>query len=229
MAQSSTDIAGSLARYVLGGGGLLAILFTIRQLATQHRAHMLEIYRQVFRILDDIRSERHYVQNMHRQALLADEAKEKAEKVFRSFDQLGFLVREGRIPVDIVARSYARPILMAWYQLAPYVIHVRREREQPGHGWEWQNLVYNIVVKGLRANFGVWKGVLQHDNLGTWVECCESVRSEAEDSGGRYELGEYLWYSRSWPSKLWHRFFRSIESIQAEIYHQAEAMDKGSR
>jgi hypothetical protein len=95
--------------------------------------------------------------------------KAKAETVARALDQLGYLVREGIVPLNVVARFYSYPALKCWYQLSPYIGAIRSARKQPGHMWEWENLVREII-NGARKGTGIWKGTLEHDNLGEYAE-----------------------------------------------------------
>jgi hypothetical protein len=92
------------------------------------------------------------------------ENKEKAETVSRALDQLGYLVREGIVPLNLVARFYTVPTLKCWYALCPYVQKIRHDRDQKGHMWEWENLV-NRIVGGASKNKNVWKDASKHDKL----------------------------------------------------------------
>lgn len=96
----------------------------------------------------------------------------KAEAMARALDQLGYLVREGIVPINVVARFYSYPALRCWYQLSPYVGAVRTARRQPGHMWEWENLVRKIIV-GARNGEGIWQGTRQHDNLDEYASKIE--------------------------------------------------------
>ena len=94
------------------------------------------------------------------------EHKKNAEIVARTFDQLGFLVREGVVPLNIIARFHSYPTLRCWYKLSPYLNEVRKRRGQKGHMWEWENLVRK-VMNGAQSDKGIWKGSREHDNLKT--------------------------------------------------------------
>jgi len=170
---------------------LLTIYFSAGVLFTHRRAHLLEVYKHVFTKLDDenVRKARHYVYSLDNVTLRSTVYKEeqwlckkqedmeskkeevelwwanrsKAELICRTFDQLGLLVREGRIPINIIAQFYVYPILRCWYVLSPYIDAVRNERGQPGHMWEFEHLVFRVVIPGLESNSGVWKGILAHD------------------------------------------------------------------
>ena len=80
------------------------------------------------------------------QRMLWQEHKDKAEKVARALDQLGYLVREGIVPLNVVARFYSYPTLKCWYKLSPYIAAIRKDRQQLGHMWEWENLVKKIIA-----------------------------------------------------------------------------------
>jgi hypothetical protein len=92
--------------------------------------------------------------------------------IARALDQLGYLVREGIVPLNVVARFYSYPTLRCWYQLSPYVAAIRVSRKQPGHMWEWENLVWKII-KGARSGAGIWTGALEHDNLRDYAQKIE--------------------------------------------------------
>jgi hypothetical protein len=94
--------------------------------------------------------------------------KGKAELIARALDQLGYLVREGIVPLNVVARFYSYPTLRCWYQLSPYIAAVRLDRKQHGHMWEWENLVKKII-KGAISDCGLWKGTGEHDNLNDYA------------------------------------------------------------
>ena len=178
-------------KIAIGLVGLLTLAFAASQLATQRRAHLFEVYRNMFVMLDDPaeRSARHYVYDIYkveglREKVFNDEMwldpdfepaegnaeqkkwvehKDAAERVCRRFDQLGILVRQGRVPVNLIAQFYTYPIMTCWYVLSPYIRAVRKDRAQPGHMWEFENLVHRIVIPALKKDEGVWKGVFEHD------------------------------------------------------------------
>ncbi len=91
--------------------------------------------------------------------------RDAADTVSRSFDQLGLLVREGAVPLNIIAHFYASPVLRCWYKLQPYVGVERWKRNQNGHLWEWENLVLRIVIPRIKAGNGIWRGISAHDGL----------------------------------------------------------------
>jgi hypothetical protein len=137
------------------------------------RIRLFDIYKTVFEMIDEegMREARHYVQDdMEMDAYSAEKEnwleiespakhrgedwkldKERAERVARAFDRLGLMVREGRVPINMVARFYSRPTLLCWQKLSPYIRTQRQKRKQPGHMWEWENLVFEILIPGLRV------------------------------------------------------------------------------
>jgi hypothetical protein len=169
---------------------------------------LVEVYRNVFEIMDkpQIRIARRFLykyddsnRDQLRSYLATDEnedMKTKVEELVRAFDQLALLVREGQVPVDIVARFYASPAMRCWYILTPYVLAEREYRGQPGHLWEWENLVLRVITPGLRQGGGIWSGVAAHDALGEWAKKAEE---DARDdkfkrwSDGDYTPGTHLW------------------------------------
>ena len=205
---------------ILGGSGLAAFVFTAAQLATRRRAHILELYRQAFSMLDepDMREARNYVTKVmcadayksehwldidaHRSEpdyAVWKEHKKQAEMVGRAFDQLGLLMREGRLPLNILARFYASPALRCWCRLRDYIDATREWRPQPGHFWEWEHLVFEIIIPSLESDRGIWKGVSKHDVL-------ERLREEAKH--GRETLHRDTSYSpsgRTWELGPWYK------------------------
>ena len=181
------DLIADAATVVLALTGLIALPFAAGQLSAGKRAHLLDVYKQTFEMLDrpEIRTARRYVYHelkpdTHKREFWLGEGaeakhlkpehkehREMVELIARSFDQLGLLIREGRVPVNILARFYASPALRCWCKLTPYIEACRSKRNQPGHLWEWENLVFKIIGPGLDADNGVWKGVSSHDGLKT--------------------------------------------------------------
>jgi hypothetical protein len=188
----------------------LGFTIAIRQFRLQSRAHLLELHRQVFRMVDDSRVQRHQVYSLDRNSTFQDESwlsdapptgvtwarKDAAEEVFRAFDQLGLLVREGRVPVNIISRFYVVPILGCWYQLSPYIRATRNLRRQPSHGWEFENLVHRIILPGIAADNGVWEGVKSHDFPPGSDSVLEALISEGVDAAAPVAAGRLkrLWY-----------------------------------
>ena len=193
---------------------LLGFTISIRQFLIQTRTHLLALYQQVFKMIDDIRKDRHYLASSEVDRLktfvdenwvdsfecakndLWREHRTSAELVFRNFDQLGLLIREGRVPLDAIARFNLRPILQAWYLLGPYVKAVRKSRSQPSHGWEFENLVYRIILPGIEGNRGLWNGAEAHDfQSGSASEWFQTIRKEGLDPGGdlKYSPPVRLW------------------------------------
>lgn len=136
----------------------------------------------------------------------AAEHRAKAERVARSFDQLGLLVREGKLPEDLLARFYAFPVLKCWHNLAPFIRELRKTegggRSQPGHFWEFENLAMNVVLRGCESKWfrGPWRGVKQHDDL---AGLCNTLRAEGSasyipDHADRDSWRQYRPLGRRW-------------------------------
>ena len=214
------DVLLLAVKGILGGSGLAAFVFTAAQLATRRRAHILELYRQAFPMLDEpeMREARNYVTKVmgadaykceHRLDIDAHrsvpdyavwkEHKKQPEIVGRVFDQLGLLMREGRLPLNILARFYASPALRCWCRLRDYIDATRDSRPQPGHFWEWENLIFEIIIPSLESDRGIWEGVSKHDVL-------EHLREEAKH--GRETLHRDTSYSPSgqtWELGPWYK------------------------
>jgi hypothetical protein len=204
--------------------GIISFLIALAQLAIIRRSHILEVYRQAFSTFDtpEMRQARDYVYKRMGMRAFAEEGwlegvvrdgdvpddhwkdhRRNAEIVARSFDQLGLLVREGLLPLSILARFYATPALKCWCRLHVYVDAQRRSRPQPGHLWEWENLVYEIIIPRLRGNRGTWKGVSEHDQLERWIKEALECRTHI------YRDSEYRPRERTWDGDRWWRFWRS--------------------
>lgn len=216
------DLITKIAAFVLGGPGAITLFFTARQLAVRRRAHLLDVYKHTFELLDspEIRAARRFVYEMDRDLWKEEhwldlENREKetdypkwkkhlemAELIARAFDRYGLLIREGRIPVNILARFYASPALRCWYQLGPYLNAVRLRRNQTGHMWEWENLIFEIIRPGLRSNAGVWQGVSKHDKLEDWLEKAEHARKDMQSDT------DYCPTTSLWEIGRWYAFWK---------------------
>jgi hypothetical protein len=189
MCQPSSDLLVRVLTLIVA---LIALFVASASWITGRRTHLLQVFRDTFNILDtkSMRKARRYVYTL-RQSPTDEQIKQNfleytgdkknmlttlmgntknverdnMEIVARSFDNLGLLVREGKVPLNLIARFYSMPILRCWYHLSPYINAVRLKREQPGHMWEWENLVFNIMIPNLQKNKGVWKGQMEHDGL----------------------------------------------------------------
>jgi hypothetical protein len=208
--------------------GLVGIVVAIRNLSVNRRIHLFQVYKQVFEWMEqkEIREARHVIYEQDcddcwfSSSKTGTDAREgagvssqnpvdAANRVMREFDKLGLLTREGRIPVDLIARFYAYPILACWRILQPYVDHLRSTKDRNlGHMWEFENLAVNIVEKGVRSNAGVWRGVLRHDSL----ESLLNYRTKTFDS--QFDPPTSLWYLRGYDR------LESIDALaQTELSH----------
>ncbi len=124
--------------------------------------------------------------------------RQRSELICRTFDQLGLLIRSGRVPLNLIAHFYTYPVLNCWYNLAPYIYAVRETRGQPGHMWEFENLVCKILIPGLESKCGVWEDVLDHDvNLhSVYPKIKKEWVRGPKDS--KFNPGQNLWIVDRW-------------------------------
>ncbi len=127
--------------------GVFALITYSSQAKAAWESNVSTVYRFVFELLDkkEVRDARHLVYKLDPKEKNADywsgsdvdpATREAADLIARKFDQLGLLVREGIVPLNIVAHFYASPTLRCWYNLQPFVGVERKGRKQPGHLWE---------------------------------------------------------------------------------------------
>lgn len=206
----------SIIGFILGAGGLLGAFIIFGQLSQQKKSHLFSVYHNVICMLDDInvRAARHYVYNMNRDAfdkegwltldtitdsgnnIIYIDNKSKAEITCRQFDKLGLLIREGIVPINIVALFYSYPALKCWYQLAPYIRAVRSEkgRHQNGHMWHFEHLCRDIMIPCLKKEKTCWKGVILHDDLNHLIR---DIESEPRYDGLDFAPKDRIWEIKS--------------------------------
>jgi hypothetical protein len=132
------------------------------------------------------------------------EHRDLIEKVVRSFDQLGLLVREGKVPINLLAQFYASPALRCWFSLTLYVDDVREVRKQKGHLWEWENLIKSVVIPGLNKDKGVWKGIKAHDELQKYIDKFEYEWPRMKNRDLNYKPSSHIWeIGRIWDFRKW--------------------------
>lgn len=205
---SLTDWIQALTAAAAAVFALLALVFGVHQLRISVRSQRFDVYKRVFEMVDGIRLDRHYVGREMSETTFEKEGwlslervaepepgtpqahRASAERVFRTFDQLGLMVREGVVPVDLVGVFYCRPILEAWSKLCGYIDAVRGQRQQPGHGWHFENLVFEVVIKNLEARRGVWRDQLEHDNL---TKLIEEIKDKPLKNRSRVTLPARWW------------------------------------
>jgi len=190
--------------------GVLALVTYSSQAKATWESNVSAVYRFVFELLDrkDVRDARHLVYRLNPKlndivywsgSDVPPPTREAADLVARKFDQLGLLVREGVIPLNIVAHFYASPALRCWYRLQPFVGAERKkeERKQPGHLWEWENLVFRILIPNLNAGKGIWKGVSKHDLLERYcTDVLQQQKDQVIESDEHHDPGNNFWVLR---------------------------------
>jgi hypothetical protein len=148
-------------------------------------------------------------------ALVVWHHKQMAERTVRVCDRFGLLIREGKVPVDLLAHFYTTPVLRAWYKLADYIEAVRKDRIQRGHMWEFENLVFDIILPAAERGTGTWKHVKEHENLETYIEHkdAEPINLLALQRPAyrfdKYVPNENLWYLGTF-QQLGYTFRRAI-------------------
>jgi hypothetical protein len=110
------------------------------------RASRVRAFREVFDTMEQCRDQRHLLEERIAADLTFDvmEApdadKLDLDKLARSYDMLGLMVKHGVAPVEVVMDFYSRPLVRGWQYLEPMVADTRRKRSQPGHMWKFQVL-----------------------------------------------------------------------------------------
>ena len=197
----------------------LAVLFYRKQAKVALKDHLSAVYRFVFEIMDarEVRTARHHVYEMkpeeaNREHWLSGEYspddKKSADAAARSFDRLGFLIREGVVPVNILARFDASPALRCWHNLQPFVGVERETRRPPqeGHLWEWENLVFRVIIPHVQSGKGIWAGVSKHDRLEGL--CSDILAQEANHKIPKdedYHPPARFWVVKPRYERMWNR------------------------
>lgn len=180
---------------------LLAIVVAAMSMVASLRGHLFTVYKDVMALLDEVRDERALVYQYSRQQYKnwkevwskpepapPKEGQEEtiqhkawrewkaADRVARSFDKLGLLVREGKVPVELISQFYVTPILKCWFNLEPYIGWSRSQRSQPGHCWEFENLAVNLVAPEVDRGDGSWAGIKSHELL--QIEATQELKNQ---------------------------------------------------
>lgn len=197
---------------------LIALNSNIREQNKQFRlkaqSHLSDIFRYTLNMGDETRDQRQYVHDIEEnQNVFIEEAwlslpktekevppeqriyfyhMKNADSVCRTFDRMGLLLREGVIPVDVVAHFYASPIIRSWYTLYKYIEALRKKKRQQGHFWEFENMVYKFLIPNLQKNEGIWKGVEEHDQLQEKI--LHIQKNPLKESDVRFSPPDHYWY-----------------------------------
>lgn len=143
----STDIV-TIVGIVLNTVSALALLVTVLIMAFQIREMRRATYAAAFKAVydmlqtDDIRNARRIVLGALAGKPLdswTDEEKRTAEKVCSSYDTVAIMVRNGMIPVDVVADSWGDSLRRTWRILSPLVdaYRVQRNSREYWNDYEW--------------------------------------------------------------------------------------------
>lgn len=68
------------------------------------------------------------------------------DKLGRSYDKIGLLVKHGVVPVSFLFDFYSDPIIKAWQHLSPYYIKIRTDRKQYGHMLKFEILATGAAL-----------------------------------------------------------------------------------
>jgi len=143
------------------------------------RASRIQALRHILELMEDCRGERHLLEESiaadpKYNVLKASETDEnKLDKLARSYDKLGALVKHGVAPIEFVMDFYSRPLVKGWQYLEPMISAERRKREQPGHMLKFQILAagaleYRRRVYPSERSFDIPKEVM--DGWKTWSQ-----------------------------------------------------------
>ena len=202
--------------------GLIAIFFAGWRLLTIRKRHLFEVSTAMLKFLDGDRARhaRRWLYTMIEDGLPSNtidtwvkdkESKlrdrDMAELIMRKFDRLGLLVRMGVVPIDIVVQFYVTPIIKSWIVLSKYIEELRKERAQPGHMWEFENLATNIIKRRVQKRWRPWKGISVHENMheykleigGKRIDLLSRLKP-CEKTDLKYRPREKLWYLGFWIS-----------------------------
>jgi len=72
------------------------------------------------------------------------EDRDKFDRLARTFDQVGLLVKHGVIPIDFLFDFYSKPVIKAWTHIRP-MFDVKRKK-QPGHMLKFEILAIGAAL-----------------------------------------------------------------------------------
>ncbi len=79
-----------------------------------------------------------YTELPHEARPLGEAAKQKVGRIARDFDHIGLLCRNGLLPAEIIATTYARNIKTMWMLLKPEITNLRGEVSDDDYFVEFQ-------------------------------------------------------------------------------------------
>ena len=83
---------------------------------------------------------------------LSDEDGKKALAVCRDFDHIGYICRNGLVPVSLVVETYNRNIVDMWNRLERFVVQWRQQRQDEDYFWEFEWLAHKAEVEKIRLD-----------------------------------------------------------------------------
>lgn len=152
--------AANIATVVLAVVALLGVVYwviTARQLRQNltlsrrsiieaERASRVQALRHIFDTMEQVRDQRHLLEGKIAAypdfdiLVASDQEKYELDRLARSYDMLGVLVKHGVAPMEFVMDFYSRPLVRGWQYLEPMISAERRKRKQPGHMRKFQVL-----------------------------------------------------------------------------------------
>jgi hypothetical protein len=75
-----------------------------------------------------------------------DTLQKELDKLGRSYDKIGLLVKHSVVPVSFLFDFYSDPIIKAWQYLSPYYIKIRNDRNQYGHMLKFEILATGAAL-----------------------------------------------------------------------------------
>ncbi len=117
-----------------------------RSIIEAERASRVQALRHVFDIMEQCREQRHLLEEKIAADLnfdimkASDSERNNLDRLARSYDMLGVMVKHGVAPVEFVMDFYSRPLVRGWQYLEPMVSAERWKRKQPAHMQKFQVL-----------------------------------------------------------------------------------------
>jgi len=136
------NIIASIMSIIESIAVIMALIYAWRQIKEARRASNLGAIWEIFDMLSSeemnnarkivYQSRNHYSSLRQGKELdnIPHEARHNANKVANTLDRVGYLVRKGLIPEDLLLDNQKYIIARSWIALEPYVYYVREIREQ---------------------------------------------------------------------------------------------------
>jgi hypothetical protein len=132
------DQFGHIASIITALVALIGVYPLFKSLWNAERNLRFQVFRDVLELMEDSHTERQLLEKKISETEFnvdnaTDEERRSYERIIRTWDKLGLLVKHGVVPLDFVLDFYSRPLVLSWRYLEPLVIKKRLKRKQPGH------------------------------------------------------------------------------------------------